>query len=114
MGTNFPRTATHVIDFSPGDTGSIGHLMTHNLNGCVIVGGRARVVLRFMTHGMFSMKIGYPWWLFCTAARDLATDLSLHTGDDSVISNAHLQSSSLFMYTSSVNVLAALNILLGC
>ena len=64
MGTSFPGTATHAIDFGPGGTSSIGHLTAHNLNGHVVVGRRARAVLRFMTRRMFSMKIGYPWWLF--------------------------------------------------
>lgn len=61
MAMNFPRTITHAIDFSPGDTGSICHLTVCNLNGCgvcVIVGRRVRVVLRFMACGIFTMKIG--------------------------------------------------------
>jgi short-subunit dehydrogenase involved in D-alanine esterification of teichoic acids len=61
MGMNFPRTATHAIDFGPGGTSGIGCLIACNFNGCgvcVIIGRRARVVLRFMTHGIFSMKIG--------------------------------------------------------
>ena len=49
--TDFPETATHVIDFGPGGTSGIGSLTARNLDGCgvrvVVVGekgkGRAKI-----------------------------------------------------------------------